>query len=269
MYKKISPKELSYQIRSLSAKIIHKAKSSHIGSVFSAADIIAIIYSKYLNFDGNKFTDKFILSKGHACAGVYSALNVIGLLNDKELETYASNNSNLMAHISHKVEHVEFSSGSLGHGLAFGIGKSIALKKAGSTGHVYVLLSDGELDEGSNWEGFLFAGHHKISNLTILIDYNKMQSFGSTTKTLDLEPLAEKLKSFNLNVNICDGHDFKELSEAIENKSLNSTNAIICNTVKGFPIDFMENKVRWHYAPPNDEQILLIQNQLINYQNEK
>ena len=269
MYKKISPKELSYQIRSLSAKIIHKAKSSHIGSVFSAADIIAIIYSKYLNFDGNKFTDKFILSKGHACAGVYSALNVIGLLDDKELETYASNNSNLMAHISHKVQHVEFSTGSLGHGLPFGIGKSIALKNSGSTGHVYVLLSDGELDEGSNWEGFLFAGHHKISNLTILIDYNKMQSFGSTTKTLDLEPLVEKIKSFNLNVNICDGHDFKKLSKAIENKSLNSTNAIICNTVKGFPIDFMENKVKWHYAPPNDEQILSIQKQLINYKNEK
>ena len=174
-----------------------------------------------------------------------------------------------MAHISHKVQHVEFSTGSLGHGLPFGIGKSIALKKARSSGHVYVLLSDGELDEGSNWEGFLFAGHHKISCLTILIDYNKMQSFGSTTKTLDLEPLVEKIKSFNLNVNICDGHDFKELSEAIENKSPNSTNVIICNTVKGFPIDFMENKVKWHYTPPNDEQILSIQKQLINYKNEK
>ena len=102
---------------------------------------------------------------------------------DEELATYTSNNSYLMAHISHKVKFIEFSAGSLGHGLAFGIGKSIALKKLGSDRHVYVLLSDGELNEGSNWEGFLFAGHHKISNLTILIDYNKMQSFGSMTKT--------------------------------------------------------------------------------------
>ena len=183
MYKKISPSELSYKIRNTSAKIIHKSRSSHIGSVFSCADIISIIYSKYLRFNGNKFEDKFILSKGHACAGVYSALNAIGLLKDEELATYGSNNSNLMAHISHKVKFIEFSAGSLGHGLAFGIGKSIALKRLSSDRHVYVLLSDGELNEGSNWEGFLFAGHHKISNLTILIDYNNMQSFGSTTKT--------------------------------------------------------------------------------------
>ena len=269
MYKKVSPKELSFKIRFNSAKIIHKAKSSHIGSVFSAADIISIIYSNYLRFDGNKFKDKFILSKGHACAGVYSALNSLGLLSDEKLETYALNNSSLMAHISHKVKHVEFSTGSLGHGLAFGIGKSIALKKSGSDGHVYVLLSDGELDEGSIWEGFLFAGHHKISNLTVLIDYNKMQSFGSTTNTLNLEPLLEKIKSFNLNVNACNGHNFKELSRSIDNKSLTSTNVIICNTIKGFPIDFMENKVKWHYSPPNDREIISIHNQLINYQNEK
>lgn len=269
IYKKISAEELSFKIRSNSAKIIHKSKSSHIGSVFSAADIISIIYSNYLRFDGDKFKDKFILSKGHACAGVYSALNAIGLLDDEDLKTFASNNSYLMAHISHKVKNVEFSTGSLGHGLGLSIGKSIALKKLGSDAHVYVLLSDGELDEGSIWEGLLFLGHHKISNLTILIDHNKLQSFGSTTKTLDLEPLVEKMKSFNLNVNVSDGHNFKELSRCLDNRSSISANVIICNTIKGFPIDFMKNKVKWHYSPPNDKELLTIQNQLRIYQNEK
>ena len=149
-----------------------------------------------------------------------------------------------------------------GSWVSFGIGKSIALKKSGSDGHVYVLLSDGELDEGSSiWEGFLFAGHHKISNLTVLIDYNKMQSFGSTTNTR--LSLYWKIKSFNLNVNACNGHNFKELSRSIDNKSLTSTNVIICNTIKGL-IDFMENKVKVALFL-NDKRIISIHNQLINY----
>ncbi len=269
MYSNQSSSQLSYQIRSLSANIIHNVQSSHIGSVFSCADIIAVLFSEFLRFENNKFIDKFILSKGHACAGIYSALSSLGLIKKSELYTYGKNNSPLMAHASHKVNHIEFSTGSLGHGLPYSIGKSIALKEKGLDAHTYVLLSDGELDEGSNWEAFLFAGHHKLNNLTIIIDYNKMQSFGTTTSTLNLEPLYEKFNSFNLNTLVCNGHNHDNIRDTINSKSPNKTNLIICNTIKGFPIDFMRNKVEWHYKPPSENQLKEVQNQLINFYNEK
>jgi transketolase len=254
--------ELQKEIRLRAAQAITKAKSFHIGGVFSSADILAILYGEILARNDSGFIDSFILSKGHCCAGVYSALNSLGYLSDELFDTYAQDGSPLMAHISHHVPHVEFSTGSLGHGLPFGIGKALAAKAKGNKKHVYVLLSDGELDEGSNWEAFHFAGHHKIDNLTAIIDYNKLQSLTTTYETLDLEPLSDKFKAFRWSCIRCDGHNIEELRTSFSAPHNNSPKVILCDTIKGNPIDFMLNKVVWHYSPPSAEQLADITNQL-------
>ncbi len=247
--------ELQLEIRLRAARIIHQAKSSHIGGVFSSADILAILYGEILAKDASGFSDTFILSKGHCCAGVYSALNCQLYLDDNELNTYGLDNSTLMAHISHKVKHVEFSTGSLGHGLPFAVGKAILRKKKAIHRKVYCLLSDGELDEGSNWEAFMFAGHHKLNNLTAVVDYNKLQSLTTTYNTLDLEPLEEKLNAFNWHVIRCNGHSLSELRSAFSADSNTKPKFILCDTTKGHPISFMTNKVEWHYKPPSVSQL--------------
>lgn len=256
---------LQKKIREKSAQIISKAKSSHIGGVFSSADILAILFGEILKRNESEFTDSFILSKGHCCAGIYSALNIIGFLENDLLIDYGKDFSNLMVHISHKVKHIEFSTGSLGHGLPFSVGKALVSKKSNNSKKIYTLLSDGELDEGSNWEAFLFAGHHKLNNLTAIIDYNKLQSLTSTYETLDLEPLEDKFRSFNWECIRCNGHNINELSNAFKKESSEKPKVIVCDTKKGYPIDFMINKVLWHYRPPNDFELKKILEQLNNF----
>jgi len=198
---------------------------------------------------------KILASKVNCCAGVYSALNCQGYLDDKQIQTYASDGSPLMAHISHKVNHVEFSTGSLGHGLPFAVGKAILRKRRAIDGKVYRLLSDGELDEGSNWESFMFAGYHKLDNLTAIVDYNKLQSLSSTYNTLDLEPLEDKLTAFNWHVIRCNGHSIADLRATFAADSNSKPKLILCDTTKGHPITFMANKVDWHYKPPSKSQL--------------
>ena len=254
--------EFQKEIRLRAAQIIASAGGSHIGGVFSSADILAILYSEILARSVDGFIDSFILSKGHCCAGVYSALNVLGFLSDELLDTYAQNGSPLMAHISHHVPHVEFSTGSLGHGLPFGIGKALASKVKNNAKHVYVLLSDGELDEGSNWEAIHFAGHHKMSNITAIIDYNKLQSLTTTYATLDLEPISAKFEAFKWTCLRCDGHNIQELRTSFLAPHNNKPKVIVCDTIKGYPIDFMLNQVVWHYRTPSAEQLASIIKQL-------
>lgn len=251
----MNSESLQREIRLRSARIIHQAKSSHIGGVFSSADILAILYGEILAKDAAGFSDTFILSKGHCCAGVYSALNCQGYIDDEQLNTYALDGSPLMAHISHKVKHVEFSTGSLGHGLPFAVGKSILRMRRMIDRKVYCLLSDGEMDEGSNWEALMFAGYHKLSNLTAIVDYNKLQSLTTTYETLDLEPLEEKLKAFNWHVIRCNGHSLNELRTAFAVDSYGKPKLILCDTLKGHPVSFMANKVEWHYKPPTRDEL--------------
>jgi transketolase len=248
-------KTLQLEIRLRAARIIHRAKSSHIGGVFSSADILASLFGEILAKDVSGYSDSFILSKGHCCAGVYSALNCQGYLDDEQLNTYALDGSPLMAHISHKVNHVEFSTGSLGHGLPFAVGKAILCKRMAIDRKIFCLLSDGELDEGSNWEAFMLAGHHKLDNLTAIVDYNKLQSLATTYITLDLEPLEDKLNAFNWHVIRCSGHSLAELRSAFSADSSPKPKFILCDTVKGHPISFMANKVEWHYKPPTLSQL--------------
>ena len=228
--------------------LIHsfKAKSAHIASSLSIVDIITVIYFNQLKKNKNNL---FLLSKGHACLAHYCLLNELKIISDKILNTYGKNNSLLMSHSSHKVPGVIFSTGSLGHGLPVSVGIALS-NKIKKKNKIFVLLSDGELNEGSNWESFLFASHHKLDNLIIIIDYNKIQSLDFVKNTLKLEPLRAKLSSFGLKVKIIDGHNHSKISRSLKTKT-NKPLVIIANTVKGKGIRFMENKVLWHYKSPN------------------
>ena len=258
----MSPTEqLANRIRQNSLKMVHRAKASHIASALSVTDILAVLYGKILRFDpaneNDSSRDRFILSKGHACVAVYATLAQVGFIPLGQLETYGDDFSWLMNHISHKVNGVEFSTGSLGHGLPFGVGKALAAKIRGEAWRTFVLLSDGEMDEGSNWEALMFAAHNKLSKLTAIIDYNKLQSLDSVARTLGLEPLVDKLTAFGCSVREIDGHDHHLLSEALASVSDEKPTVLVAHTVKGKGISFMENRVEWHYKNPNDDQLAL------------
>lgn len=254
--------ELSKQARILALEMVHRAQASHIASALSIIDILSVLYIDILNVFPNDIKnperDRFILSKGHACVGVYAVLAECGYFNKELLAEYGKNGSILMNHISHKVPGVEFSTGSLGHGLPFGVGKVIAAKKMKKKWKTYVLLSDGELQEGSNWEAFMFASHHQLNNLVAIIDYNNLQSLTTVDKTLNIMPLDKKLISFGWHVVEVNGHNHDALNncfKTIENVKRKPT-VIIANTTKGKGVSFMENKVEWHYKSPTDKQLL-------------
>ncbi len=231
-------------------------------------DMLAVLYAQILQVRPDDPAwlerDRFILSKGHCCTALYATLALRGFFPVKELETYGQNGSRLMSHVSHKVPGVEFSTGSLGHGLGFGCGKALAAKRNKKNWRVVVMLSDGELDEGSNWEAFLFAPQHKLDNLTALVDYNKIQSLGNVKEVLDLHPLAEKLRAFNWAVREIDGHNHEEISTALNKTPFEpgKPNCIIAHTVKGKGVDFMEDKLLWHYRSPDAEQVKQALNQI-------
>jgi transketolase len=249
------------EIRIEALKMVHRAKASHIGSALSITDIIAVLYDKILNIDplnpNNKFRDRFILSKGHACISVYAALALKGFFPLEDLKGYGQDFSILMNHISHKVSGVEFSTGSLGHGLPFAVGKALAAKTNKQTWRTFVLLSDGELGEGSNWEACLFAAHHHLDNLIAIVDYNNLQSLTTIDKTLALEPLLDKFKSFGWGVREVSGHHHADLKIVFQELPLESTkpSIIIAKTLKGKGVSFMEGKVEWHYKSPNEAQL--------------
>lgn len=252
---------LAIRLRQHALRMTSRAKSSHVGSAFSMADIVAVLYGGVLNVDPAQpewdQRDRFILSKGHAGSCLYAALMERGFFGEDVLDTYYSNGSVLSGHVSHKnVPGVEFSTGSLGHGLGVATGMAMAgkLKKAGH--RVFCLLSDGECDEGSNWEAFLFAAHHKLDNLVAIIDYNKIQSLAAVADTLALEPLADKLRAMNWAVAEVDGHDHGAMKSLFEGLPLASgqPSVVIAHTTKGKGVSFMENTVLWHYRTAQGDE---------------
>lgn len=257
-------------IRKSALKMVSKVNASHIGSALSISDILAVLYSKHLTYENgspeSKNRDRFILSKGHACVAVYAALAEIGFISQEEIETYGQDHSDLMNHISHKVAGVEFSTGSLGHGLPFGVGKAKAAKIRNEAWRTYVLLGDGEMDEGSNWEALMFAAHHQLDNLVAIIDYNNLQSLTTVDKTLALEPLADKLRAFGCAVHEVNGHDHTALDNAFAQLPWQpgKPSVLIARTVKGKGVSFMENSVAWHYKSPNKEQLEQALNEVEN-----
>lgn len=235
--------------------------SSHIGSVFSMADLVAVLYGSILKIDPKRpkwpERDRFILSKGHAGSGVYAALAEKGFFDIKTLETHYQDGSILSGHISHKgVPGVELSTGSLGHGLSVGAGMAYGAKLDQQKHRVFVLMSDGECDEGSNWEAILFAAHHGLDNLVAIVDYNKLQSIGPVSETLGLEPFADKWRSFGWSVKEVDGHDHAEIHQTLASVPFDTgkPSCIIAHTIKGKGVSFMENSVLWHYRTARGEE---------------
>jgi transketolase len=256
-------KHLQRQIRIQTLRMVHKANASHIGSCLSIADLLAVLYGQILKIDSAnpKFLerDRFILSKGHSAAILYATLAECGFFPKEWLDKYCQDGSPLTGHISHHVSGVEVSTGSLGHGLPIGCGMALAGKREDKTYRVFVLVSDGELDEGSNWEPILFAPHHQLDNLVVIVDYNKIQSFGTVKDVLDLEPLADKWKAFNWSVREIDGHDHQQIEETLNNIpfEVGRPSVIIAHTTKGKGVSFMENQLAWHYKSPNEEQLAM------------
>ena len=258
--------ELARKMRISAVKMVHEARASHIASALSIVDILAVLYGRVMNISPalkcSRTRDRLILSKGHACVALYAVLAELEIIPKTQLATYGQDFSWLMSHVSHKVPGVEFSTGSLGHGLPFGVGKALAGKSLAQDWKTFVILSDGEMDEGSNWEAFMFAAHHKLHNLIAIIDYNKLQSLGPVAETIGLEPLADKLNAFGWCVHEVDGHNHDEIYAALVAERTIKPTIVIAHTIKGKGVDYMENKVEWHYKNPNDQQLQDALNQL-------
>lgn len=253
--------ELARRIRLHALRMVNLGGSSHIGSVFSEADILAVLYGRILRVFPERprdpTRDRFILSKGHAGAGVYAVLAERGFFPVARLDQHCADGSSLSGHVSHKdVPGVEFSTGSLGHGLGVAAGMAYAARLAGRQHRVFCLLSDGECDEGSNWEAILFAAHHRLDNLVAIVDYNKIQSLAPVCETLGLEPFADKWRSFGWAVREVDGHDHAALMAAFESLPFapGRPAVAIAHTVKGKGVSFMEHSVLWHYRTPRDDE---------------
>lgn len=254
--------ELGRRIRRHALLMTSGGGSSHIGSVFSMADILAVLYGRVLRVDPAQpkapNRDRFILSKGHAGAGVYAALAERGFISLETLATHYRNGSKLSGHVSHKgIPGVELSTGSLGHGLGVGCGMAYAAKLGRQDHRVMVLMSDGECDEGSNWEAIQFAGHHRLGSLTAIIDYNKIQSIKPTEQTLGLEPFAAKWRDFRWEVREVDGHDHEQLLAALSPPRERDAPplCVMAHTTKGKGVSFMEHSVLWHYRTARGDEL--------------
>ncbi|MGZ0874788.1 transketolase [Priestia megaterium] len=255
----MTSEQLAWKIRRHGIEMTHLSQGSHIGAILSVADIIGVLYNDIANINPENpkmpDRDRIILSKGHAGAAIYAALAEKGFFDIAELKTHYANGSRLSGHVSHKgVPGVEFSTGSLGHGLSVGAGMAYSAKKDEKNHKVFVILGDGECDEGSVWEAVLMANHYKLNNLVAIIDHNKMQSLDFCENTMSLAPFADKWKAFGWNVIDIDGHNHEELRKALFTAtSMNDKpTVVIANTIKGKGISFMENDILWHYRFPHE-----------------
>lgn len=250
--------QLAWLIRRHGIEMTHLSGGSHIGAVLSVADIIAVLYADILSYDPKEpkwdGRDRFVMSKGHAGAAVYAALAECGFFDPTELKTHYANGSRLSGHVSHHLPGVDFSTGSLGHGLSAAAGMALAAKKDGKHHRVFAVLGDGECDEGTVWEAALFAAQYKLGNLVAIVDHNHMQSLDTCEKTLALEPFGEKWRAFGWNVLELNGHDHDALRSALRDvcASDNKPTVVIADTVKGKGVSFMENDILWHYRFPHD-----------------
>lgn len=252
--------EISAEIRKKTLNLCYIHKASHIGSSFSVIDILTVLYEKILRKNAvepnDPKRDRVFYSKGHAAAAFYATLDQFGYLkNHNLLEDYTKNGSFFTSHINDKIPGVEISTGSLGHALPIAVGVAISMKRKNEINNIYTIISDGELQEGSNWESILFAPKHKLDNLTLIVDYNKIQSFGRIDEIVPLEPMVDKFIAFNWEVFEVDGHNHQEIYDSLKKITKNNKpKVIIAHTIKGKGVDFMEDNIEWHYKSPNPEQ---------------
>lgn len=257
------PRVLAWLIRRNGLEMTHLSRGSHIGSVLSVAEIIAVLYARILRVDPANPSwperDRLILSKGHAGSAVYAALAERGFFPVEQLKTHYADGSILSGHVSHKgVPGVEVSTGSLGHGLGIGVGMALGARMDSAPWRTYVVLGDGECDEGAVWEAALQAAQYGLDRLTAVVDYNHMQSLTTVEKTLRLEPFARKWEDFGWNVQETDGHDPEALEKAFlacrQAEGSGKPCVILAHTVKGKGVSFMENNILWHYRTPQGEE---------------
>lgn len=253
---------IAQKIRSLVISMSYMAKAPHLGSSLSCVDLLAVLYKAILKidpenpFDTNR--DRFILSKGHAATTLYAALATRGFISESELLTYAQPGSRLPEHPSVQcIPGVEAATGSLGHGLSLGLGLAWAAKKRHQSYATYVLISDGECNEGAIWEAALLAPRLNLNNLCVLVDFNKWQATGRSQEVMQLEPLEEKFKLFGWEAVRIDGHDLIQIQQALAERFINATKpfAIIADTIKGKGVSFMEDDNNWHYRIPSEEEL--------------
>lgn len=253
-------RELARQSRISTVNAVHSGKSSHVGSSLSAIDILAVLYGRVADISPGNLDDPerdiIVVSKGHAAAGTYSVMTNVGILPADWLDGYSLDGTRLGGHVtSSGVPGVELSTGSLGHGLPFGLGVALAAQRTGNPRHAYIVMSDGECDEGTTWESALLAAHHGLDNLTVAIDRNGLQSLTTTELTVALEPFAEKWRAFGWDVVEIDGHDHDALSAALGATGGGRPRVVICTTIKGKGVSYMEGKVLWHYKTPDVDQV--------------
>ena len=252
-------KELAYRIRKHCIVMTSRANASHIGSSLSMADILAVLYGKILSIDPARPAwedrDRFILSKGHGCAALYAVLAECGFFPMSALDTFYQNGTRFAGHSMHDIPGVEISAGSLGHGLPIATGMALAAKRDGKSHRIFCMLSDGECDEGAVWEPALFAPHHKLDNLVVIIDYNKIQSLGRVEEVINLEPLADKWRAFGWATREINGHDLPSIEKGLTEIPYkpNLPNCIVAHTVKGKGVSYMEDKLLWHYRAPRGQ----------------
>lgn len=239
--------------------MITTAGQGHIGGDFSVTDILTVLFDAVLNVDpenpAKDDRDRFVLSKGHCAAALYSTLAHSGFFSTDELTTFMAPMSALNGHPNRvKVPGVETNTGPLGHGLPVAVGAAIGAKLRGNGSNVYVVLGDGEMQEGSNWEALMSASHQQLDNLHVIVDRNRLQQGARTEETNGLDPLDARLAAFGLEVRVIDGHDYNALIDALGPSTTGAPVAIVANTIKGKGVSFIEDRVEWHHKVPSKEQ---------------
>ncbi len=254
-----APEAMAKRVRRTVLKMVYDTKSPHIGAAFSCVEALVTLFNGVMSISpetvGSPDRDRFIMSKGHACAALYAVLSEFGFCTTNDLCAFAVNDGVFEEHPSIDLHRgIEVSTGSLGHGLSIGTGMALAASIDGRKHRVFVLLSDGELNEGSVWEAVMFAAHHKLTNLIALVDANGMQALGHTRDIIDLEPISEKWKAFGWHPQEVDGHDVDQISASLSALSAEHPNVIILKTVKGRGVSFMEDNLLWHYRAPDERE---------------
>ncbi|HEC1770910.1 TPA: transketolase [Campylobacter lari] len=255
---------VSNDIRKLMLKISNRVKSAHIGSNLSCIDILYSLYFKIMNISDDKFNNRdiFILSKAHSALALYCTLYFKGLMSKELLDSYYVNDGKLPAHTDRfSSKYIEISNGSLGHGLPIALGYAYSLKQDFSflnsvSRNVFCLMGDGEIQEGSVWEAAMLASKFQLSNLFVFIDYNNLQGYGRATELVEFEPIDKKWISFGWNCIVVDGHNIEDIANAVfKFKGSNRPTCVICKTIKGKGVSFMEDKLEWHYYAISDDEL--------------
>lgn len=252
----------SFEIRKSVLSMIVAAHASHIAPAYSIVELLVYLYDRVLHINpkkpNEKDRDRFLLSKGWGISALYAVLAKKGFFNERKLKEYCTDGSKFIGIATYNgTPGIEGSTGSIGHGLPLGIGMALGMKIQKMKSNVYVLMGDGEMDEGTTWESALIAAHHRLNNLTAIIDYNKWQSFGRTNEVLNLEPLKDKWISFGWNVVEINGHDFSEIAHAFAAvaKEKNRPSMIIAHTIKGKGLSAIEDDNDFHYKTPREAEL--------------